>query len=73
MTGPGSIQEAFYMARTKKGVSQSVLRADLNDQYDDIAVATRMIARALRRHGIVPNHVEHGLSPKHDRRRLVTL
>jgi hypothetical protein len=68
MTGPGSIQEAFYMATTKRTLSPAVLRRDLTDECEDCPAATRMVARSLRRLGIVPNHVEHGLSP--DRRRL---
>ena len=58
------------MATSKRGLSPLVLRHDLADECEDCPALTRMVARSLRRLGIVPNHVEHGFSPKAERRRL---
>ena len=59
------------MATTKRTISPLVLRHDLADECEDYAAVTRMVARSLRRLGIVPNHVEHGMAPSRRRMRAV--
>lgn len=66
--GTGADKRSVPVATTKRDLSPLVLRHDLEEDCEDIAAITRMVARSLRRLGIVPNHVEHGLSI--DRRKV---